>query len=144
MKQKAIAIAAVSMIVAFLFLPVWLKAPNVFLYSVNAGEVSAIRVRDGNNGEVFEITDKESIRYIVESIQGQTFKKDGVSLGYAGTWFHFSFCNESGEVISQFYINSADTVRKDPFFYKTQAGALQNVTDYLEQIEGEIKTGTVE
>lgn len=144
MKKKTIVTVTVSIIAVFAFLLVWLKSSTIFLYSVNASEVSVIRIRDGNNGKVFEITDKESIRYIVESIQGQTFKKDGVSLGYTGTWFHLSFCNESGEVISQFYINSVDTVRKEPFFYKTQVDALQNVIDYLEQIEEEIKAGTVE
>lgn len=144
MKKKSAVIVTVSVIVMLVFLSVWLKASTIFLHSVNARGVSVIRVRDGNNGEVFEITDKESIRYIVESIQGQRFKKDRVSLGYTGTWFHLSFCNEREDVISQFFINSADTVRKEPFFYKTEEGALQNIIDYLERIEEEIKTGTVE
>lgn len=79
--KKSLVIIMVSIIAVFAFLSVWLKSSTIFLYSVNASELSAIRVRDGNSGEVFEITDKESIRYIVESIQGQAFKRDGVSLG---------------------------------------------------------------
>ena len=92
---------------------------------------------NGNSGNRFDITDKEQISYIVENVQKQSFDKEGLSLFRMGTLFTLSFCDSNGKVVSEFTINSDNTIRKDPFFYVTDGN--MNITEYLQSIEEEME-----
>ena len=48
----------------------------------------------------------------------QWSKKGKVSLGYMGYSFRTTIYRANGKVYRNFIINSNDTIRNDPFFYK--------------------------
>uniref|UniRef100_UPI004055ADDA hypothetical protein n=1 Tax=Agathobacter sp. TaxID=2021311 RepID=UPI004055ADDA len=104
---------------------------------VNAREVAVIEVFNGNSGNSFEIVDEQQINYIVENIQKQSFKKDGLSLFRMGTLFTLSFCESNGKVVNEFTVNSDNIIRKDSFFYMTDGN--MNITEYLQSIEEEME-----
>ena len=133
MKKKYIMLGIVVLLLVSAL--IWWIVPNTFLASVNANEITSIHVRNGNNGNTFEIKSQEDILYIVDDIQKHSFKKDGVSLFRMGTFYTLSFYNSNEELISKFIINSDDTIRKDPFFYRTNSGGLQTIIDYLDTLE---------
>lgn len=133
MKKKYIILGVVVLLVASTF--IWWSVPTTFLASVNANEITAIHVRNGNNGNAFEIKNQEDILYIVDNIQKQSLEKDRVSLFNMGTLYTLSFYNDNGKLISKFIVNSDDTIRKDPFFYRTNNGGLQTIVDYLNTLE---------
>ena len=133
MKKKYIMLGIVLLLVVSAL--IWWSAPTTFLATVNANEVTSIHVRNGSNGNSFEIESQEDILYIVDNIQKQSFEKDGVSLFHMGTLYTLSFYNGDGKQISEFIVNGDDTIRKDPFFYRTNSGGLQTIVDYLNTLE---------
>ena len=133
MKKKYIMFGIVVLLVASTF--IWWSVPTTFLSSVNANEITAIHVRNGSNGNAFEIKNQEDILYIVDNIQKQSLEKDRVSLFNMGTLYTLSFYNDNGKLISKFIVNSDDTIRKDPFFYRTSNGGLQTIVNYLNTLE---------
>ena len=96
--------------------------------------IGSISVRDGSTGNNFEITNQEDITFIVEKIQSQTFKKDGISMFHMGTLYTMSFYDSNNKLIGEFILNSNDTIRKDPFFYKTTP-ELSGLTEYLSNLK---------
>lgn len=134
MKKKCgYILVAVVVLLAAVF--VWWNRETTFLSSVTAEEVSAVAVRDGHTGKAFEVTAEEEIAYMVREIKSTSFHRDGLSLFRMGTWFTLSFLDEQGDVASEFMVNGAQTIRKDPFFYQTETGTLQDLIDYLCAIE---------
>lgn len=59
-------------------------------------------------------------------------ERNKISIGYFGYGFRVYFYDEAGKKIESFIINSADTIRKDPFFYRCDGDLCY---DYLEEIE---------
>ena len=94
--------------------------------------VKSISVFDGNTGESFDFSDTDEIRYVVENIQSTKMKKDTLSIGYSGYSFRISFFDENGKEIENFMINSSNTIRKDPFFYRCDGNLC---FDYLKELE---------
>jgi hypothetical protein len=109
-----ILVAAVAVIVG---LTVWYFSPKTFLKGAESADVSSISVFDGNTGNSFVIDDESEIRYIVENIQSVSMTRGKVSVGYSGYSFRMEFYDNSGNVTDSFIMNSADTIRDDPFFY---------------------------
>ena len=134
-KKKIIIFAVV--IFAVILLLIWYNVPSTFLKSTDASEVAFIQVFNGNSGNKFDITNKEQISYIVENVQKQAFDKEGLSLFRMGTLFTLSFCDSNGKVVSEFTVNSDNTIRKDPFFYVTDGN--MNIIEYLQFIEEEME-----
>ncbi len=120
---------AVVLLLAAAF--VWWNRETTFLSSITAEEVSAVAVRDGHTGKIFEVTAEEEIAYIVREIKSASFHREGLSLFRMGTWFTLSFLDEQGDVAREIIVNGAQTIRKDPFFYQTETGNLQNLIDYF-------------
>ena len=137
MKKKYIIIGIIAILLVSAFI-LW-NVPTTFLATVDADEIAVIHVRNGNNGSIFEVENSEDIMFILENIQKQSFEKDGVSLFKMGTFYTLSFCNDDGKIISKFIVNGDDTIRKDPFFYRTDDGNLQNIINYLSNLENAIK-----
>ena len=97
--------------------------PKTFGAGVSPEEVHSIRVFDGNTGRGFTINDPEDIRYILENLQSISMKKSGISLGHMGYALRITLADENDRnLMPTFIMNSADTIRKDPFFYRCEGG----------------------
>ncbi len=133
MKKKYVVSGIVALVLIITL--VWWNGETVFLRSLSPEDISVITVRDGHTGNIFEISGEEDISYIVKNIQNQSFRKGGISLFRLGTWFTLSFCDKNGNAVNEFILNGAQTVRKDPFFHRTETGNMQQVLDYIDAIE---------
>ena len=111
----------------------WWTTPVTFLGGVAAGEVASIEVFDGNTGAAFSIVSRQEIEFIVSNIQQAEMQREKVSLGYMGTRFRLTFCDSAGRPLESFIVNSVNTIRKDPFFYRDPAGGL--CAEYLASLE---------
>ena len=131
-KQKISLVIIVIVIMAIAIPLTWYFSPKTFLSGTKPSDVKSISVFDGNTGKGFNISDTDEIRYIVENIQGIKLERDNISIGYSGYSFRVRFCNEAGKEIESFIINSANTIRKDPFFYRCDGGLC---FDYLKELE---------
>ena len=132
---KVIAIIVVSLLVLITVFNFWWSFPVSFLNRVDAQDIAYIEVRDGTNGKAFVIEDAEDIAYIVNNIKGRRLYRDGISLGYIGTWFTLKFYNTKQKCVEELVINFYNTLRKDPFFYRDPDEEL--CIDYLCDLEVE-------
>ena len=129
-------ITAIAIIAAVLLIGVFLyMMPKSFGKGIDPKQVHHINVFDGQTGEGFTIDDPVQIRHIVENIQSIPMHRDGISMGRMGYGFKISYIDENDrDVVPLFYMNSDDTIRKDPFFYRCD-GSLG--FDYLKELEAE-------
>lgn len=105
---------------------VWYIKP-LNLLELNPDNVSKISIFDGNTGIALSITEKEDITYIINNLNAIVLKKDGISTGFTGYSFKTTIYLKNGEEAggwNNFIINSEDTIRKDPFFYKVVEGEI--------------------
>lgn len=133
---KVIAIIVVSLLVLITVFDFWWSFPVSFLDRVDAQDIAYIEVRDGTNGKEFVIEDAEDIAFIVNNIKGRHLHRDGLSIGYMGTWFTLRFYNAKQKCVDKFIINFYNTIRKDPFFYRDSDEEL--CIDYLCDLEVEL------
>ena len=131
-KNKKIRLIIVIIFALIAVSAIWYLLPTIFLSKVEASDIKSISVFDGNTGEGFDFSDTDEIRYVVENIQSAKMKKDTLSIGYMGYSFHISFFDENGNEIESFIINSPNTIRKDPFFYRCDGNLC---FDYLKELE---------
>lgn len=131
MKRKIIVLATI-VIIAAIIIGMWYFAPKRFLETVKDSDVISISVFDGNTGKKFVIEDSIEIKQIVENIQSIKMKRDNLSIGYSGFCFSMEFMDENGKIIDSFIINSINTIRDDPFFYRCNGGLCY---DYLKELE---------
>ncbi len=131
MKKTVITIIAVLVLTALGILIY--STPKTFGKGVDVSQIDHINVFDGNTGAGFTIDQSEDIRYIVENIQSHPMKRDGLSSGHVGYSFRINYRNgQDKNVIPEFIVNSDDTIRKDPFFYRCDGGLCY---DYLKSME---------
>jgi hypothetical protein len=130
--KKISLLILVVVVVAIAISAAWYFSPKTFLKGIEPSNVSSIAVFDGNTGNSFVIEDKSEIQYIVENIQSFAMTREKVSVGYSGYSFRMNFYDNSGKEIDSFIINSADTIRDDPFFY---CGNGDLCFDYLKELE---------
>lgn len=97
----------------------------VDMMNLDAEEVCEIRIFNGNNGQEIQITDRQAITHIIENLGGVQLKRSGLSLGYMGYSFRITIYLSNGKKArgwNEFVLNSSDSIRKDPFFYKVVKG----------------------
>lgn len=130
-------ITAIAIITAVLLIGVFLyMMPKSFGKGIDPKQVHHINVFDGQTGEGFTIDDPAQIRHIVQNIQSIPMHRDGISMGRMGYGFKISYIDENDrDVVPLFYMNSDDTIRKDPFFYRCEGGL---GFDYLKELEADI------
>lgn len=133
-KRNIICPLIAVIVILLVLLAVWYFSPRTFLEGVEAGDVTAISVFDGNTGNGFDIDDPEEIQAIVENIQSTPMKRDKISVNYSGFSFRMNFYGENGRVLDSFVVNSTDTIRSDPFFYCCDGGLCY---DYLGELEAQ-------
>ena len=130
-KRRFIFLAAVSvLLLAALF---WWATPVTFLKGVPADKVTSIEVFDGGTGIGFTVVAPEDIQYIVSNLQQASMQREKLSLGYMGTRFRLTFYDDRGVPLETLIVNSAHTIRKDPFFYRDPDASL--CLDYLVSLE---------
>ncbi len=112
----------------------WYLSGKTFLYKEKPDSIEKISVFDGTTGRSFTVSGREEIEYIVGNIKSNRMKRDGISLGYKGYSFDLDFIDKDGKTVSSFIINSENTIRDDPFFYRCD-GTL--CFDYLAALEKE-------
>ena len=134
MKKKGFVPIIVLFVLAMIAL-VYYFSPKTFGKDVNPSDVDHINVFDGNTGVGFTIDDPDDIRYIVENIQDQSMRRDGFSLGRMGYLFSISYIDSNDrDIVPIFFINSENTIRKDPFFYTCEGGLCVEYIQRLEEI----------
>lgn len=131
-KLSILIIIIIIVITTIAISAIWYFSPKTFLRRIEPSNVSSISVFDGNTGNGFVIDNPDEIGYIVENIRGIEMTRNKVSVGYVGYSFRMSFYNSNGKEIDSFIINSADTIRDDPFFYRCNGGLC---FDYLKELE---------
>ncbi len=134
MKRKKIILISFSAIIiaAAIILGIWYFVPKTFLNRSDSSEVISIYVFDGNTGKEFIINDTNEIKQITDNLQNAEMKRDNISIGNSGYGFKMRFMGKNEKVIDSFIINSPDTIRDDPFFYRCD-GSL--CFDYLKELE---------
>lgn len=134
MKRKQIILISLAafIIAAAIVFGVWYFVPKTFLNAPGSSEIISISVFDGNTGKEFTINDTDEIKQITESIRNTEMKRDNISAGHSGYGFKMHFMDKNEKVIDSFIINSPDTIRDDPFFYRCD-GSL--CFDYLKELE---------
>lgn len=130
-KRRFIFLAAVS--VLLLAAAFWWATPVTFLEGIPADKVTSIEVFDGGTGIGFTVVAPEDIQYIVSNLQQASMQREKLSLGYMGTRFRLTFYDDSGVPLETLIVNSANTIRKDPFFYRDPDASL--CLDYLVSLE---------
>ena len=119
MKRKLIILLAIVVVLAA-GTGIWYNAP-INLMDLEHDEVMEIVVFNGNTGNTTHITDETQIEHIIENLNEINLKRSKPSVGYSGYSFKMTIYLSDGNEAddwNNFIINSDDTVRKDPFFYK--------------------------
>ncbi len=130
--KKKISIPIVVMAVLSILAAGYYFMPNTFGRNVDPSDVDHIEVFDGNTGVGFTIDDPEDIKYIVENIQSHQMKKDGISFDKTGYSLKITCVDANNKaVIPEIIINSDNTIRKDPFFYRCYGGLC---FDYIKEM----------
>lgn len=136
MKNKII-IFVITIMTLISVTTIFYLTPKTLAKNVKLSDVNFIEVFDGGTGASFTINNPEDIKYIVENIQSHKMKKDGISFGKMGYGLKIvCFDDNNKTIIPEIIINSNDTIRKDPFFYKCDGGLC---FDYIKEIENKIK-----
>ena len=132
MKKNVVIVLTIAAIIISVYLIVWVT-PRHFLKGIKAQDIHVISVRDGSNGNNFDITSQEDIIFIAGKIQSQPYRKDGISMFLMGTLYTMRFYDSDSRLVEEFILNADDRIRKDPFFYITDP-ELSGLTDYIRNI----------
>lgn len=133
MNKKAKTVIAVLAVLAAGFL-LWYNLP-IKLLDPEPKNVMEITVFNGNTGKLTHITDEEEIENIIENLNEVKIKRYKPSVGYSGYSFKMTIYLTDGNEAdgwNNFIINSEDTIRKDPFFYRVTEGNIDY--EYIESI----------
>ncbi len=121
LRKKKRQVLLVAMIIAICYGLTYVPRKIV---AIESSKVSSIKIFDGNTGRTITITDRESIDHIIDNLKNIKFRKDKWSFGYMGYSFNTTIYKSDGTVYKEFIINSTDTIRRDPFFYRDSAGSI--------------------
>ena len=106
----------------------WYILPVHFLRGLDPEKVKTIDLFDGHTGYQMDVTDPKLISEIVENVQSRSFQKvrgkDGISFIEMGYRFRMLFLDDKGNELARLILENSDTVRKDPFYYRTEEGGL--------------------
>ena len=130
--KKKVYLTLVILLLVVVVGVVWYITPSKFLKIVSAEDVKYIHIFNGNNGSNYTIGDKQQISYIVENLQNISFEKSGLSFGKKGYLYRLTFEDAEGKIIDKFIINSSNTLRSDPFFYRDESNSI--CAEYISNI----------
>lgn len=64
------------------------------------------------------------VKHIIQNLNTVNLKKEKISMGYTGYSYRTTIYRVNGDVYKEFIINSSDTIRKDPFFYRDSSESI--------------------
>lgn len=123
MKNKRILIKICLIFVIIIGSLIWWNAPCSII-NIELLEVSKIEVIDGNTGKSIITKNATDIEHIINNLNMISLTKEKISLGYTGYSYIITIYKVNGDVYKELIINSSDTIRKDPFFYKDNTGSI--------------------
>lgn len=129
-KEKLIGILLIIAIIVFSGV-IWWNVPT-FIINISPSKVSEIKIFDGNTGKAIIITDTTDIEHIINNLNEISVKKERISFGVMGYSFRTTIYKTNGSVYKEFIINSSNTIRKDPFFYRDISGSIDY--DYIQNL----------
>ena len=133
--MKRIVLISIAIVVLFLFAVLaWYKIP-FDLMNLKSNEVLKIVVFNGNTGKTTHIENREEINHIIHNLNSVKLQRDKVSVNYDGYSFVTTIYLTNGEEFNgwnNFIINSGNTIRKAPFFYRVVEGNLDY--EYIKNI----------
>lgn len=129
-RKKLIRILCVTTVIIISGLIWWNVTSSIT--NIAPSEVSKIEIFDGNTGEITKITDETEIKHIIENLNSVSIKKERISLGYMGYSFRTTIYKSNGVVYKKFIINSSNTIRKDPFFYRDSLNSIDY--NYIQEL----------
>lgn len=121
---KKIRVCFLTVVICVIAVAVWYRIP-VKLLDADPDSVASVIIFDGNTGRQVEVTDAAQIRHIVENLDGVTLKRGKLSLGYTGYRFRtevYTYNGDGVKLTARFIVNTADSIRRDPFFYRVESG----------------------
>jgi hypothetical protein len=101
----------------------------VSIINIEPNDVSYINIFDGSNGKSLDIVDENNIEHIIKNLNNIKLKRDKLSIGMKGYSYSITIYKENNEIYKKFIINSKNTIRKDPFFYKDDTNSIDY--DYI-------------
>ncbi|MDE7224595.1 MAG: hypothetical protein K2O34_12565 [Acetatifactor sp.] len=129
MKRKCILVLVVIVILFALGMLCYKIAVEEI--KINSKDVSKISIFNGTTGQCVEIIDEGDIEYFINNLNAVQMKRSGVSLLYTGYHYRVTIFKGDGIYI-EFIINSANAIRKDPFFYNVEEGEID--VDFIESL----------
>ena len=123
MKKKTIVVlSCVLTLILFAMCAVlaWYHIPKVFLRDVEADEISSVSVFNGSTGNSFVISETADIEFVVENLQSLPVYRDGISAYRDGFAFSMTFYDRDGNAVESLIVNSTNTIRRDPFFWRVK------------------------
>lgn len=121
--MKKISYMIVIFVLALTLCLIWWILPTK-LIRINPQNVSKIVIFNGNNGNEIEITDRSEVEHIINNLKSISVKKEKISVGYMGYSYRTTIYQSNDRAYKSFIINSEDTIRKDPFFYKDRSRSI--------------------
>lgn len=121
MKRKYILVLGI-IVILFVLGVLWYKIA-VEKINIDLRDVSKISIFDGTIGQGVEITDEAEMEYFLNHLNALQLKRNGLSLGRMGYRYRVTIFTKDNRQ-REFIINSADTIRKDPFFYRVENGVI--------------------
>ncbi|MDQ2086991.1 hypothetical protein RBH29_11190 [Herbivorax sp. ANBcel31] len=102
---------------------IWWNTPSSII-DIEPSEVSMIKIFDGNTGNSITVTNTTDIEHIIKNLNMVRLKKEKISIGYMGYSYRTTIYKIDGSVYRELIINSNDTIRKDPFFYRDSSESI--------------------
>lgn len=133
MMKKKLYLPIIAVIIFFFCGVAWWLSPVSLMKNINSKDITCIEVSGGNSGDIFSITNPDTITSIISNIQSISLKKSKISLMYSGALFNLSFKNYQGKTVYNLTVNDNTTIRKDPFFYYDITGSI--CFDLLNELE---------
>ncbi|EEG78595.1 hypothetical protein [Dethiobacter alkaliphilus] len=110
---------------------IWWFMPNS-LTSIDPEKVSVIIIFNGNTGNSTTISESDDVSYIIDSFNKTTIRKEKLSIGYMGYGYLLTIIKNDASIYNEFIINSANNIRKDPFFYQVTTNSIDY--DYIQNL----------
>lgn len=127
-KRRAALIAAGAVILLLIIAAALIFLLPARFNRLEPGRVESVELFSGQTGKGVTVTDAETIDGICDALSGARLRVSGISLGRMGYAVRVTV-HETGGGERSFIVNGADTVRRDPFFYKPVSGEIGY--DYL-------------
>ncbi|TYQ16765.1 UNVERIFIED_CONTAM: hypothetical protein Cloal_3336 [Acetivibrio alkalicellulosi] len=123
MKRSRKFIGVCVILVIIIVSLIWWNTPSSII-DIAPSDVSKINFFDGNTGNSITITNPKDIEHIIQNLNMARLKKEKLSIGYMGYSYKTTIYKINGSVYKELIVNSSDTIRRDPFFYRDNSESI--------------------